>query len=81
MIADISVDISESDDKPPLCIDKNERGAPKRGEVNLAVHVLRARASIQPLVARVLRCIVLSGRKRYDVAVEKSWPVLGRIGA
>lgn len=71
MIADISVDISQSDDKPTLCIDKNERSAPKRGEVNLAVHVLGARASGQPVYARVLRCgLPLDGRMA-DVVVEK----------
>ena len=73
MIADISVDISQSDDKPTLCIDKNEMGAPKRGEVNLAVHVLGARASGQLVFARVLRCWLPWGGRTDDVAVEKFW--------
>ena len=78
MIADISVDISESDDKPTLCIDKNETAAPKRGEEKLAVHTLRARASVQPVLARMLRYLLLSDGRPNDVAMEKFW-LVGRL--
>lgn len=60
MIADISLDITQSDVKPTLRIDKNERSAPKRGEANLAVPMLRARASIQLVLARGVRVQLLS---------------------
>jgi hypothetical protein len=71
VIADISLDISESDGRPILCIDKNESAAPKRGEENLALHMLRARAFIQHVLARVLSCQLLSDGRPDDVAMEK----------